>query len=100
MFSLSDEEFKHFVDIHSSKIHDSSIMKVEDNTMMKSSYLLLDEYGRFLDSSLGSKIPTESVLDVGITEAYKQLLGSSGGGFDSNMFIKRDGLYEKSGWTR
>ena len=75
-------------------------MKVEDNTVMKSSYLLVDEYGRFLDSSLGSKIPTESVLDVGIEKAYQQLIESSGGGFDSDMFLKRDGLYEKSSWTR
>lgn len=75
-------------------------MKVEDNTVMKSSYLLIDEYGRFLDSSLGSKIPTESILDVGVEQAYQQLIASSGGGFDSDMFLKRDGLYEKSSWTR
>jgi len=36
----------------------------ENNDMMKNSYLVLDEYMRFLDSSSGGKEPSESILGV------------------------------------
>ena len=75
-------------------------MKIEDNSVMKASYLLIDEFGRFLDSSLGSKIPTESILEVGLEKAYSQLVSGKGGGFDRDVFMKRDGMYEKDGWSK
>ena len=58
---------------------------------MRTSYILLDEYLRFLDCSSNKKIPTKPILEIGVQEAMKQ------SGFDSEMFRKRGGFYE---WTK
>ena len=42
---------------------------------------------RFLDNTGGSKVPSKSILDVGVQDA----LCSSG--FDEQMFYKRGGRY-------
>eukprot|EP00479_Gromia_sphaerica_P010369 TRINITY_DN4743_c0_g1_i1.p3 TRINITY_DN4743_c0_g1~~TRINITY_DN4743_c0_g1_i1.p3 ORF type:complete len:80 (-),score=16.17 TRINITY_DN4743_c0_g1_i1:131-370(-) len=63
-------------------------MVPEDNSAMRDSYLILDEYMRFLDCSSGKKVPSKSILDVGVHSA---LLFS---GFDSDMFIQRGGKYK------
>lgn len=78
-FLITDAEFNRFVDRHLQKLADPSILKAEDNATMKSSYIMIDEYGRFLDSSLGMKAPTRSILDVGIEKAAEELLSSAGG---------------------
>ena len=95
-FLISEADFKQFVAVHSSNdyIQSSGIMKVEDNSTMKSSYVLVDEYGRFLDSSTGGKIPTKSILEVGVHEAFQQLIASEGGGYDDVAFYDRDGDYK------
>ena len=92
---VSNKQFNHFIDINVKKLKNSMIMKVEDNTLMKTSYLIIDEFGRFLDCSMGSKTPTESILDIGVEKAYSQLVNGPGLGFDLELFIKRDGLYNK-----
>ncbi len=42
---------------------------------------------RFLDCSRGSKDPSKSILDVGVSNALKF------SGFDETMFLKRGGRY-------
>lgn len=54
---------------------------------MKDSYLILDEYMRFLNCTGGRKDPSRSILDVGVEEAIKF------SGFDEKMFLKRGGKY-------
>jgi radical S-adenosyl methionine domain-containing protein 2 len=51
----------------------------------------LDEELRFLDCSQGGKVPSASILRVGVEEALLQ------SGFDAEMFRKRGGVYN---WTR
>jgi len=63
----------------------------ENNDVMQNSYLLLDEELRFLDCSGGGKVPSESILKVGVEKALSQA------GFDHEMFQKRGGVYE---WER
>jgi hypothetical protein len=58
---------------------------------MRTSYLLLDEYMRFLDCSGGAKTPTKSILEVGVEAALKQ------SGFNRELFEKRGGVYD---WSR
>ena len=41
----------------------------ESNETMKDSYLLLDEKLRFLNCSDGKKLPSESLLEVGVERA-------------------------------
>lgn len=45
---------------------------------------------RFLDCTGGAKVPSKSILDVGVENA---LLFS---GFDEEMFLKRGGVYKWS----
>ena len=54
-------------------------------------YLLLDENMAFLDCSGGGKVPSESILNVGVEKSLAQ------SGFDDSMFTQRGGVYD---WTR
>lgn len=45
---------------------------------------------RFLDCTSGSKIPSKSILDIGVANALKF------SGFDEAMFKKRGGVYKWS----
>ncbi|KAK3089289.1 hypothetical protein FSP39_002400 [Pinctada imbricata] len=80
---VSEEEFQTFLKRHSS----ISCLIPESNEQMKDSYLLLDEYMRFLDCTKGNKDPSRSILDVGVQNALKF------SGFDEAMFFKRGGKY-------
>lgn len=82
-FLISDEEFKDFLERHK----DLSCLVPESNQKMKDSYLILDEYMRFLNCQNGRKDPSKSILDVGVEEAIKF------SGFDEKMFLKRGGKY-------
>ncbi|GLV31340.1 hypothetical protein CBL_11071 [Carabus blaptoides fortunei] len=85
-FYVSDEQFDEFLQRHNSV----ECLVPESNVKMQNSYLILDEYMRFLDCTAGAKQPTKSILDVGVANA---LLFS---GFDETMFKKRGGVYEWS----
>ncbi|KAK9727957.1 Radical SAM superfamily [Popillia japonica] len=85
-FYINDELFDQFLERH----QDIKCLVPESNTKMQNSYLILDEYMRFLDCQSGSKIPSKSILDVGVTNALKF------SGFDEVMFKKRGGVYKWS----
>lgn len=104
-----------------------SIVKAEPNDIMRASYIIIDEYGRLLDASQGGKTPTQSILEVGVQGAMKQLVGmmhvgsqsspaataageraepaakqwrlSQTKGFDPASFYERDGFYPDK-WSR
>uniref|UniRef100_G1T2Q7 S-adenosylmethionine-dependent nucleotide dehydratase RSAD2 n=2 Tax=Oryctolagus cuniculus TaxID=9986 RepID=G1T2Q7_RABIT len=82
-FVISDEEFEGFLERHKGV----SCLVPESNQKMKDSYLILDEYMRFLNCRNGRKDPSKSILDVGVREAIKF------SGFDEKMFLKRGGKY-------
>ncbi|XP_027793702.2 S-adenosylmethionine-dependent nucleotide dehydratase RSAD2 [Marmota flaviventris] len=82
-FLISDEEFEEFLERHKGV----SCLVPESNQKMKDSYLILDEYMRFLNCRSGRKDPSMSILDVGVEEAIKF------SGFDERMFLKRGGKY-------
>ncbi|XP_038072337.1 radical S-adenosyl methionine domain-containing protein 2-like isoform X2 [Patiria miniata] len=82
-YVISPEEFQAFLDRHK----DVKCLVPESNEKMQNSYLILDEYMRFLDCTKGNKDPSKSILDVGVTEALKF------SGFDEQMFLKRGGKY-------
>ncbi|XP_017549840.1 radical S-adenosyl methionine domain-containing protein 2 [Pygocentrus nattereri] len=82
-FVISDQEFQDFLDRHRS----IECLVPESNQKMRDSYLILDEYMRFLDCRAGRKDPSKSILDVGVEEAIKF------SGFDEKMFLKRGGKY-------
>lgn len=84
---ISRDEFDAFCQRHSKQ----AMLVPEPNDVMQNSYLLLDEELRFLDCSGNGKVPSQSILEVGVERALSQA------GFDHDMFHQRGGLYE---WTR
>jgi radical S-adenosyl methionine domain-containing protein 2 len=93
---VTPDKFDHFVKRHLSLNGLKDIIKKESNDVMRNSYFLIDEYGRFLDCSGGAKAPTQSILDVGVSAALAQLLGD-GEGFDEGAFKTREGQFD---WTK
>ncbi|NWV15125.1 RSAD2 protein, partial [Ptilonorhynchus violaceus] len=82
-FVISDKDFERFLDRHK----DVSCLVPESNQKMRDSYLILDEYMRFLNCRNGRKEPSKSILDVGVEAAIKF------SGFDEKMFLRRGGKY-------
>ncbi|XP_066445318.1 S-adenosylmethionine-dependent nucleotide dehydratase RSAD2 [Eleutherodactylus coqui] len=82
-FVITDDEFKGFLNRHK----DIKCLVPESNQQMRDSYLILDEYMRFLDCRNGRKDPSKSILDVGVENAVMF------SGFDEKMFFKRGGKY-------
>ena len=85
-FVVSDAAFAAFIARHES-VHPVA----EPNDLMRNSYLILDEQMRFLNCTEGDKLPTKSILDVGVADALK------GAGFDEGAFRKRGGRFK---WSR
>ena len=78
-----------------------SIIEEEDNATMQASYILVDEFGRLLDTSTGTKTPTAaSVLHAGGVEAAaRELLASAGRGFHPEAYVRR-GAHFPERWSR
>eukprot|EP00586_Coscinodiscus_wailesii_P015748 CAMPEP_0172502242 /NCGR_PEP_ID=MMETSP1066-20121228/158109_1 /TAXON_ID=671091 /ORGANISM="Coscinodiscus wailesii, Strain CCMP2513" /LENGTH=229 /DNA_ID=CAMNT_0013277429 /DNA_START=239 /DNA_END=928 /DNA_ORIENTATION=+ len=85
---VTNDQYWNFVHYHQGQLPQ---LIPESNDVMQNSYLLLDEKMRFLDSSGGRKVPSESILTVGVSDALKQC------GFDEDMFYLRGGVYD---WHR
>ena len=83
-FQISDAEFRAFCERHG---HNGCFVP-EGNGVMKSSYLLLDEYLCFLNKGVKGK--TGSVLEVGVEEAMKDVY------WDEEGFQERGGVYDWS----
>jgi len=86
-FLIASDEFSQYLDRHK---HQKCLVP-ENNSEMQNSYLILDENMCFLDCSSAGKIPSPSILKVGVKEALKK------SGFDESMFIQRGGVYD---WLR
>ena len=78
-FQISDEEFRFFCERHEG----NDCFVPEGNGVMKSSYLLLDEYLCFLNKGVKGK--TKSILEVGVQEAMKDVY------WDEEGFEERGG---------
>jgi radical S-adenosyl methionine domain-containing protein 2 len=80
-FVITDEQFQQFCNLHS----DIKGFVPEPNNIMKDSYLILDEYMRFLDKGNN---PSESILEVGVKRALDTVY------FDEESFMERGGIYD------
>ncbi|XP_016662105.1 radical S-adenosyl methionine domain-containing protein 2-like [Acyrthosiphon pisum] len=85
-FYVTDEEFNGFLRRHA----EVQMLVPENNDAMRDSYLILDEYMRFLNCRNGKKEPSASLLDVGVQHALR------GSGFDEQAFLERGGVYRWS----
>lgn len=84
-FTISDAEFDQFCQRHS---HQKCFVP-ESNKIMKSSYLILDEWMRFLNKGVGQ--PSPSILEVGVERALARVE------WDTASFSARGGVYD---WSR
>eukprot|EP00062_Callorhinchus_milii_P020482 gi/632976185/ref/XP_007904655.1/ PREDICTED: radical S-adenosyl methionine domain-containing protein 2 [Callorhinchus milii] len=82
-YVISNDDFNRYLDRHKG----IECLVPESNEKMRDSYLILDEYMRFLDCTKGRKDPSKSILDVGVENAI------TFSGFDEKMFFKRGGKY-------
>lgn len=84
-FIITDEEYEQFCEKH----QHLECFVAEPNRLMAASYLILDEYMRFLDKE--KDIQSESILEVGVAEALKKVH------WDEKGFEERGGFYD---WTK
>jgi radical S-adenosyl methionine domain-containing protein 2 len=82
-FQISNEDFELFCNRHKN----IKCFIPESNNNMKSSYLILDEYMRFLDKGDGEEKASESILDVGVKKALENIR------WDEDAFKERKGDY-------
>lgn len=87
-FSITDEQFESFCQRHR---HVGDRFIPEPNNVMAKSYLLLDEYMRFMDKGSGVEKTSDSILKVSVAEALSQVE------WDVESFEKRGGVYD---WKR
>ncbi|KUJ11894.1 radical SAM enzyme [Mollisia scopiformis] len=83
-FIVTDEQYEAFCRRH----RHLKCMVPEPNSVMKSSYLLVDEYMRFLDKGDGDEKVSDPILKVGVQKAIKQVR------WDQEEFHNRGGIYE------
>lgn len=83
-FQIKNDQYRKFCFRHQ---HQSCFVS-EFNNFMTKSYLILDEYMRFLNKN-GRK-PSSSILDVGVFTAFVQVY------WDQNSFIERKEIYDWS----
>lgn len=85
---ISPAEFHCYVERHQ-ELHAEGLGPVaEDNRDLTGTYLMLDAVGRFFSNRTGEHVYTESLLDVGVWEAVRQV------NWDVSGFLSRSGLYE------
>jgi radical S-adenosyl methionine domain-containing protein 2 len=84
-FIISDEEYGHFCSRHQQQ----KAFVPEPNRLMAKSYLILDEYMRFLDRD--GRQPSPSILEVGVQRALSSVY------WDEDSFNERGGVYD---WQR
>lgn len=80
--TISDDEFGRFCQRHSGQ----ESLVPEPNRLMAKSYLILDEYMRFLDRN--GQSPSSSILDVGVGAALASVF------WDEVAFLERGGIYD------
>ncbi|KAK3669997.1 hypothetical protein LTR78_010096 [Recurvomyces mirabilis] len=83
-FLVNDEQWQIFHERHK---HLKCFVP-EDNQSMASSYLLLDEYMRFMDKGAGMITTSDSILEVGVKAAMNQVK------WDTASFLERGGIYD------
>ncbi|KAK4982554.1 hypothetical protein LTR66_009208 [Elasticomyces elasticus] len=83
---ISDEEYEQFCSRH----RHLKCFVPEPNNLMASSYLILDEYMRFLDKGPGYETASPSILEVGVAKAMEFIT------WDAKSFRDRGGTYDWS----
>lgn len=86
LFEISQEQFNAFLNRHL-EAGLADIIVPEDNDAMTGSYVMVAPNGCFFDNSKGHHTYSQPILEVGVTEALRQV------NFDLDKFLNRGGLY-------
>ena len=81
--AITDSEFQIFVNNHKS----INCMIPENNTAMRSSYVMLDPAGRFFNNADQTHKYSQPILEVGATRALNEM------NYDYSKFVARKGIY-------
>ncbi|KAL6353666.1 hypothetical protein LRP88_12979 [Fusarium phalaenopsidis] len=81
-FLVTDDEFDRFCQRHGGQ----TSLVPEPNRLMAKSYLILDEYLRFLDRT--GQQPSPSIIEVGVQKALESVF------WDETAFLERGGVYD------
>jgi radical S-adenosyl methionine domain-containing protein 2 len=84
-YTISDSEYQEFCLRHQAQ----PSFVAEPNNLMAKSYLILDEYMRFLDRD--GRQPSKPIMEVGVQRALDDVF------WDENGFRERGGFYD---WSR
>ena len=84
-FVITSDEYQNFCQRH----RQQKSLVAESNRLMAKSYLILDEYLRFLDRD--GRQPSESILQVGVQKALESVY------WNERAFKDRGGVYN---WSR
>ncbi|KAF2789848.1 radical SAM enzyme [Melanomma pulvis-pyrius CBS 109.77] len=84
-FLITDQEYRNFCERHGQQ----KSLIAESNRLMAKSYLILDEYLRFLDRD--GRQPSDSILQIGVQKALESVY------WDERAFRDRGGIYD---WSR
>jgi radical S-adenosyl methionine domain-containing protein 2 len=82
-FVITDKEFRKFCKVYS---HNECLV-AESNNLMHNSYLILDEYMRFLYKGNGNE-SLPSILVVGVNAALRWVF------LDQKGFVEQGGFYD------
>ncbi len=85
---VTRQEFEGWVERHRELDAEGIGPVAEDNRDLTGTYLMLDALGRFFHNRSGGHVYTESLLDVGVWEAIRQV------GWDTKGFMARKGIYD------
>ncbi len=84
---VTKQEFEQWVARHRELDTEGLGPIAEDNRDLTGTYLMLDALGRFFHNKSGEHVYTDSLLDVGVWEAIRQV------GWDIEGFLARKGIY-------
>ena len=87
-FEITTEQFDAYVQRNRSVKNDGIDVIPESNDLMTKSYVMIDPAGRFFDNAQGIYNYSESILEVGVERALKEI------SIDSKQFHKRGGRYD------
>jgi len=86
-FKVDLKEFRVFYERHANKVTSCIDIIAEDNHIMTESYVMIDPIGRFYDNGKGRHSYSASILDVGIEEAFRQII------VDDSKMLERNAVY-------
>ena len=87
LVKVSEKEFERFSKQNQKGLNKEIKAVIETNELIQGSYLMIDQKGRFYDSSLGRHNYSSCILDIGVNQSLEQI------SVDTIKFKKREGNY-------